>query len=465
MTEPDPLVEGLADFLAREEPTPLAPDAAHALAEAALVAAQESREEGAPSDDESDLSAEERALVDAAAELLGASEPDPVDEVATRRLIKEAMAAEGMARPPVGASTSAEMAVLDRFRHLPLLAAAAVMLLVVSGALVMAPGTAPPSTHRFESGHRVVATGGAHWDWEAAPDGLRLRVHAGEVMFNVDPDAEESVSVVSGDVTVRVTGTVFTVGRSRGVTRVAVFEGSVTVTGPDLLTFMQAGDRWEGEPRRGLSHEGAAFEPDLSGEATRAVERRLDSAEVSPDFVPVLPDVPDLAADGRLPRRTQDDATDADSNGSGDGRDADPPAVADEPNAGAVADESPATVPPPTIEGARSALTNRLYPEARGLADRALRRGVTADWLMVRGDALRGEGRLAEAAAEYTRAASIGDTRDRAAAGLSAARILGRNLGRAETAREILLSSGALDPSSPVRSQAEALVLEMRGEP
>jgi hypothetical protein len=80
---------------------------------------------------------------------------------------------------------------------------------------------------------------------------------------------------------------------------------------------------------------------------------------------------------------------------------------------------------------------------------------------MIRGDALRGEGSLDEAASEYTRAALVGDGRDRAVAGLSAARLLGRDLGRAGAAREVLVSSGALDPSSPVQSQARALAQEL----
>jgi tetratricopeptide (TPR) repeat protein len=121
----------------------------------------------------------------------------------------------------------------------------------------------------------------------------------------------------------------------------------------------------------------------------------------------------------------------------------------------------PPSATAPRVEDARTLLTEQRYDEALRLADRALRSRTTADWLLIRGDALRGEGRLDEAAAEYTRAALVGDPRDRAVAGLSAARVLGRELGRAAAAGEVLGTSGALEPSSPVREQAEALAEEL----
>ncbi|MBW2461221.1 MAG: FecR domain-containing protein [Deltaproteobacteria bacterium] len=316
---------------------------------------------------------------------------------------------------------------MSTFRHAPLLAAPALALFVVVIAVVWAPRTAPPNIHYFASGHRIVAGPSSRLDWEDTGDHLEIRLHAGEVMFDIDPDAAQVVRVRSGAVSVRVLGTVFTVDRRATVTRVAVFEGSVAVAGGGPLSLLGAGDHWEGGPGRGLPVEGISFEPRFFEEATWAADRRRENSPPVDDFVPTLPPVPDLAADGRL--------------GPGGPEEED--------------------VAPPSVEDARSALTGRRHEEAQALADRALADGVTADWLLIRGDALRGQGQLAEAAADYTRAAVVGDGRDRAVAGLSAARVLGRELGRGRAARELLVSSGALAASSPVRAEAEALVQEL----
>jgi len=318
---------------------------------------------------------------------------------------------------------------MSTFRHAPLLAAPAVVLLVVFSAVVWAPRTAPPRIHRFESGHRIVAAPSARLDWEDTGDHLEIRLHGGEVMFDIDPDAAQLVRVRSGSVSARVLGTVFTVERLGTVTRIAVFEGSVAVAGGGPLSLLAAGDRWEGGPGRGLPVEGMTFEPRFFEEATWAAERRREDSPPADDFAPTLPEVPDLAADGRLhpgdPEEDQDDTQ------------------------------------PPRVEDARAALADGRHDEAQALADRALADGVTADWLLIRGDALHGQGQLVEAAAEYTRAAVVGDGRNRAVAGLYAARVLGRELGRGRVARELLVSSGALAASSPVRAEAEALVEEM----
>ncbi len=332
---------------------------------------------------------------------------------------------------------------LEAFRHAPLLAAAAVILFVVAAAAIATPAQAPPSVHRFASGHRIVATPGTLLGWEESEADLAVELGEGEAMFDIDPEAEQSVRVLSAGITVRVTGTVFTVALRSGVTQVAVFEGHVAITGAEGLSLLSAGDRWEGSPGRELSR--AHFEPRLLEEAEYAAERRAEYAARIDDFVPNLPPVPDLAADGRLPHRN--DEAEGESS--------------DDEESPSETEGSRGPAPMPRIADARALLTERRYDEARALADRALRGGPNADWLMIRGDALRGEGSLEEAASEYTRAALVGDGRDRAVAGLSAARILGRELGRTGPAREVLVSSGALGASSPVQSQAEALAREL----
>jgi ferric-dicitrate binding protein FerR (iron transport regulator) len=417
------LVDALAERLAASEPTALGEGEAVALARAALARSAEG-------DDE-------ERLVDAAARRLAESEPKPIDDAHARALARESLETANV-------RAGAGVVELGAMRHAPLLAAAAVMLIVVSATFLARPGEAPVQVHRFASGHRIVVAPGTQLDWEERSDGIEVRLEVGEAMFDVDPDSDELLRVVSGGVTVRVTGTVFTVERQEARTRVAVFEGGVAVAGGGPLSLLSAGDRWEGEPGRRLPSVGVPFEPRLSEEARWAAERRIEAHVPGDDFVPNLPEVPDLAADGRLPRQSSSDAVDDAVELPADETFPAPPSAA-----------------MPRVEDARALLTDRRYDEARRLADRALRSGTTADWLLIRGDALRGEGRLDEAAAEYTRATLVGDPRDRAVAGLSAARVLGRELGRATAAREVLGASGALAPSSPVREQAEALAGEL----
>jgi len=281
-------------------------------------------------DGEPDLGAEDTALaesasalLDAATALLADAAPETTNEAEAVNAVRNATAQGTCEAEAAVFAAEAEVASSDAFRHLPLLAAAAIMLLIVTTALLTAPGVAPTTVHRFESGHRVVAAGGARWNWEATAEGLRIRVHSGEVMFDVDPDASQPLRVFSGGVTVRVTGTVFTVEQERDVTRVAVFEGSVALTGNALLSFLEAGDRWEGEPRRCLSMDDAVVDLGLAAEARWAAERRIERGQRLPDIVPVLPEVPDLAADGRLPGTTLDDPPDSNDVGAPDGTDTD----------------------------------------------------------------------------------------------------------------------------------------------
>ncbi len=468
----DALVDALAETLAESEPEPLATGEARALAAAALADSETETETDSDTETETETetdsetvpadhvdepsgvegprpdtqregspptassAASDSDLVDALAATLGESEPEPLDDDDARALAEAALTEADDA-------PGAEVVQLDAFKHMPLLAAAAVILFVVAAATLASPGQAPPTVHRFASGHRVVAGPGALLSFRESADALLVDLDGGEAMFDVDPDTGQHVTVVTGGITVRVTGTVFTVSRARDRVRVAVFEGNVAVTGGGPLALLSANDRWEGKEGRAIAD--ASFEPRLHEEAAYAADRRAEHAERLDDFVPNLPAVPDLAADGRLPPTGADDEDEP----------------SDDPEEQAPVASPSGDAPRPTIDDARVLLTERRYEEARGMADRALRGGPNADWLMIRGDALRGEGSLDEAASEYTRAALVGDGRDRAVAGLSAARLLGRELGRVGSAREVLVSSGALEPSSPVRAQAQALAREL----
>jgi transmembrane sensor len=76
----------------------------------------------------------------------------------------------------------------------------------------------------------------------SAPDAVTLRLASGSARFSVTPDARRSFSVVAGEVTVRVLGTIFTVTRTGAEVAVAVERGRVLVTAPGTERELSAGE-------------------------------------------------------------------------------------------------------------------------------------------------------------------------------------------------------------------------------
>ncbi len=293
---------------------------------------------------------------------------------------------------------------------------------------------APSFVATLDGGHRIVATPGSVVSFTDRGSQVEVRLTAGEALFDVAPLGEGGSFVVhAGGVDVAVHGTVFTVSRELSDVRVAVFEGEVAVTGARRV--LHAGDAWSS-----LDDSASPVEPRLADRARRAAARRAERRAARATAATSMPAPPSAPA---------------------------PPPAAPAPPARAARDApsgmaSPSSREPPlTPDAARALVAAQRYEEALVASDRALGERPSFEWRSLRADALRGLGRDEEAAAELARAVDEGDPRERAIAGLGAARILARRLGREADARAILERSGSLDAASPVREAAARFAAEL----
>jgi hypothetical protein len=133
-------------------------------------------------------------------------------------------------------------------------AAAAVLLIGLGGALLWRAG-AVPQQQRYVSGDqpRLVTLPGAtvrlepgsvlQVDADAAA--VRCRIEAGAGLFQVaSRPHDQPFAVLAGDVRVEVVGTVFRVARAAEQVSVETFEGVVRVSAAGLNTLVARGERW-----------------------------------------------------------------------------------------------------------------------------------------------------------------------------------------------------------------------------
>lgn len=257
------------------------------------------------------------------------------------------------------------------------------------------------------SGDRLTPAPGARYVVEASGEQRLVKLLGGEVGFDVATIDGGSFTVVAGDVTVRVRGTVFSVRFERSVD-VEVREGVVEVERAGALVRLGRGERWSS----------VAFEE----EGGRPIESdvRVGIASIDPGT-----SKRGSARELRRPARAT----------PGSSRDDD-------------ASE---------LLRARRLLLARDF---EGALD-ACRSRDGADWLLLRADALRGLRRWREAAEAYDAAVIVLSDARRAQVGYAAARLWSGPLADASAALESLWSSRAARPGSSVEERARALEIEL----
>lgn len=239
-------------------------------------------------------------------------------------------------------------------------AAAAALLLVglAIGVRLRTPDAAPLRL-QLPSGDTLTATAGARFDVrDAHPDARAVEVERGTVLFAVRPLSEgQSFEVRAGENTVRVRGTVFSVTREEGRTSVHVYEGRVEVQRGPERTAIDAGQMWE------------------PGHLPRALEAAPLAAEGARAARAVTPTRP-APAPPSTPTTTNET----------------PPEPAE------------TTAEPSRVAEPRLATPDRAQVEAwvrEGRFADALPVARREGWVRVEADALRGLGRLREAADAY----------------------------------------------------------------
>jgi hypothetical protein len=284
----------------------------------------------------------------------------------------------------------------------------------------------------LRSGDSLVAAPGSQLAIVTQDPELRqVRVERGEVLFDVRPLGKRQHFVVeTSHAELTVVGTVFTVAIEPGRTVLRVYEGRVRVDGQ----VIEAGRTWASSGAVTLKGES------LQDEALQAAgARRPRDAEPPPRAVAGEPTI-----------TVQPVVSDAE------------PVVSPLP-AAATADGDPKSGPEAgdelTPAEARSWLQQGLTARALAAAQAHSATG-SGDWLLIEADALRAQGRFAEALVRYQGAARVLSGGERAAAGYAAAALALQPL-RDPVRALALLDAFALDDDlSAQRERATVLRID-----
>jgi hypothetical protein len=316
------------------------------------------------------------------ARLAAGAEPPVLDDLAERRMLDRAIAAA--ARPTVVRAPRWPVAI----------AVAAVVAAVVVIAWPRADAPALElSRVVLPTGDRLVGAG-ARFDLEAvAPAARRVRLHEGTMTFAVAHVVpHQRFEVIADRVTVVATGTVFAVTIDANATRVHVYEGRVEVDDGARRFAVSTGESWStrDEPLladRATGSDGAGRDRAIgSGVAVADSDRAIGSG------VAVATGV-----------GANNEPNGSGSSGNGTFQRNDPwrsAAPRRQKSFSAPMAADPDTASP--LATARAALAAGHFDDALAIAQRIPDRDGA--WLLVEADALRGLGKLAEAADALERA-------------------------------------------------------------
>jgi len=368
------------------------------------------------------------------ARLAAEAEPPPLDDAIAHRMVVRALAA----RPA---------RVEHRAARWPLVVAAAVCAAAL--AFVLWPrarvNVEPELVHlSLPTGDKLVGTAGARFDIEALqPAARRLKLHGGTMLFDVAHVVPgQRFEVATEHLTVVARGTVFAVTTDAVASRVHVYEGAVDVIEAGTTHAVAAGGSWSSS---GPVVQTAAIE----AEATRAVEARAREASPTPTPSPSPSSSPSLTPS---PSPSPPPS----------------PSPAATPSPSLSATPSPSTSPSPdtrpssgpsaslpTLASARSDIAAGHFDAALAVLDHI--QPHDGAWLLARADALRGAGRLAEAADALVAATKVLTGAARAEAGYSAAYARFHDLQDAPGALAALDSGDVDELGSPLAERGLAL--------
>ena len=320
-------------------------------------------------------------VVDRLVQLAADAEPPALDERASRSMIERALAQSR--RAPASPLPWRAMLAIGA------LAVVAVLLLVRVRA-----SHEPELVHiALPTGDRLVGTESARFEIsELAPASRRFRLQGGAMLFDVARvTPAQRFEVATADIVVVATGTVFSVALRDSIPHVEVFEGRVEIHHAGRTHALTAGAHWspDGERSPSLLAEVAAESVEARREITR-VPAPVDqpTRSVPPVAVPQLdPPVVAPPVPTTKPR----------------------PPVRD--RATTVAKPTPAEASPVPLDEllahARADVAAGRFADALATITAAEQRGASGgDWALARADALRGLGRMVEAAQAFESAAS-----------------------------------------------------------
>jgi FecR protein len=303
------------------------------------------------------------AIVDRLAHLAGDAEPPPLDEIGARRIVERAIAAP--ASSPVLRSPKWAMVV-----------AAAACVVVIAWLVSRTTGPREPELLHFAlpTGDRLVGLPGTRFDVEKLEASeRRLRLASGTVLCEVAHlAAGQRFQVTTAHLVATAKGTVFSVETDAAHSRVRVFDGTVEVVQAGAPHLLPAGATWDS--RAGSAVFALERPRALAADIAAAIDRREPVRAAAAPPVAVVAPAPAVPVETVAPVR-----------------------------------EAPRIDTEPVrrlLSRARAALSVGHFDEALAIVYRAKARGKLAGtWWVVMGDALRGLGRVAEAADAFDVAA------------------------------------------------------------
>ncbi|MEM6956585.1 MAG: FecR family protein [Myxococcota bacterium] len=277
--------------------------------------------------------------------------------------------------------------------------------------------TEAPARLRLATGDLLYSSTGARFEVPETVGTRVVELESGDMLFDVVHREGERFAVRAGEVEVEVLGTVFSVLHDDDVVAVRVFDGLVAVRRGDEVHRIGAGEMWA-----------SGDSPELGPWRTRSDEQWR---AIAPDGV---------REEGRGAPEEGAEGLSAPSGRT-------PPTTTDE-----TADEA-AAVAADLAEG------RRLLRAGEFGALLALPHSDDGAWLLLRGDALRGLRRSAEAADTYERAAAHLSGLRRAQAAFAAAQL--RTDTAPQSALSIVASFGLAREGSALEERARALRIRL----
>jgi hypothetical protein len=388
--------------------------------------------------------------------LAGRAEPPPLEDADGRRFVDHAMRAEPRRER----------------RTYPWLAAAAVA--AIATAWLAWPRAREPRVLELTlpTGDHLAGVAGARFEVEeVAPAHRRIRLHDGEVMFDVAHVVPgQRFEVATDHLVATAKGTVFSVAVDADGSHVRVFDGVVAVEQAGRTHLLVAGAVWDST----RSRTAIAFAP--PSVLAPSVEHALRARVIAPPAAPTIATraITTPAIEAAVATRAIEPRVGAPSIA------APPPEVAPPPGSTSTSTSTSTSAPSSAsiatssstspwstdsvpveqlsldrlLATARGQLTAADFANALATADIAARRAPwSSTWWQIVGDAQRGLGHAGAAAIAFEHVTGA----ERSEAGYTAAYLRHHDLHDATAALATLDASGASNPGSPLEERALGL--------
>ena len=399
-------------------------------------------------------------LVTTLSRAAGRAEPPQLDDADVRSFVEHAMRAEPRRER----------------RTYPWLAVAAVA--AIATAWLVWPHAHDPRVLELTlpTGDHLAGVAGARFEVEdVAPAHRRIRLHEGEVMFDVAHVVDgQRFEVATDHLIATARGTVFSVEVDAEGSHVRVFDGVVAVEQAGRTHVLVAGGVWDST--RSTTAIAFAPPPALAPSVAVALHARTIAPVVTPSATPVIA-MPSIATPAiatppvaTLAIMTPPSATSASTTSASAtslrtappptapvAPDAQPAAISTSPSTSAWSTDS---VPVEQLSldqllaTARGQLASASFAAALATADVAAKRAPwSSAWWQIIGDAQRGLGHISAAAIAFEHVTGA----DRSEAGYTAAYLRHHELHDDATALATLDASGASSEGSPLEERALGL--------